>query len=99
MTGVLRGSQTEGARGKDTCLSVPELYVATCYHADVFIPLTGEQRTCPGQQFALTNAAYALVRICQKFVHIESFDEPGRERRMTFGLAQLHMDGVKVRFT
>jgi len=54
-------------------------------------------RACLGQQFALTSSAYTLVRICQNFERIE--DNNGDEApRMTIGLVNMKLDGVKVRF-
>lgn len=36
-----------------------------------FLPFSGGPRICPGQQFALTGAAYITVRLLQKFDRIE----------------------------
>nr|B8QHP3.1 RecName: Full=Cytochrome P450 52-E3; Short=CYP52-E3; AltName: Full=Cytochrome P450 monooxygenase CYP52-E3 [Starmerella bombicola]ACD75400.1 cytochrome P450 monooxygenase CYP52-E3 [Starmerella bombicola]AIY55346.1 cytochrome P450 monooxygenase CYP52-E2 [Wickerhamiella domercqiae] len=36
-----------------------------------YIPFNGGPRICLGQQFALTEASYTLVRICQEFSRIE----------------------------
>jgi len=94
------GAQTGSKVGRIrrvSSLSMLELYVTDVPYAGDFVALTCKQRTCPGQQFALTSAAYALVRICQRFVHIESLTGASTPR-MTYGLAQMHMDGVKVQF-
>lgn len=96
MSGAQKGLKA-GRLRKATSLSMLELYVAEGPYAGGTVALIYEQRTCPGQQFALTSAAYAMVRICQKFVHIESFPGPNTPR-MTHGIAQMHMDGVKVQF-
>jgi hypothetical protein len=82
---------------KGTIHSTPALYVSEY----VFLALStnrNSQKTCPGQQFALVSASYAIVRICQAFSGLEDFNRAGEPPRMTFGIVQLHMDGVKIRF-
>ncbi|KAF6232474.1 hypothetical protein HO173_009354 [Letharia columbiana] len=44
-----------------------------------FLPFNGGPRICPGQQFALTEASYTIVRLCQQFSKIEVV--PGQEDR------------------
>ena len=45
-----------------------------------YIPFNGGPRICIGQQFALTEAGYSIVRIMQQFGEIENRDpEPFRE--------------------
>lgn len=39
-----------------------------------FLPFNGGPRICLGQQFALTEAGYVIVRMLQKFDKIENFD-------------------------
>ena len=39
-----------------------------------YLPFNGGPRICLGQQFALTEAGYVLVRLLQKYDSIESLD-------------------------
>ncbi|KAA8906000.1 putative cytochrome P450 family protein [Sphaerosporella brunnea] len=45
-----------------------------------YLPFSGGPRICPGQQFALTEASYIVVRFCQRYKSIEKAlgesDEP-----------------------
>jgi cytochrome P450 len=46
-----------------------------------YIPFSGGPRICIGQQFALTEAKYVIVRLLQTFKKLESRDpEPWREK-------------------
>ena len=46
-----------------------------------FLPFNGGPRICLGQQFALTEAAYVIARLLQKFERLENADERGGEVR------------------
>jgi cytochrome P450 len=62
-----------------------------------YLPFNGGPRVCLGQQFALTEASYATVRLCQAFSGIESRDEePWREFLM---LTCVSLNGAKVVLT
>lgn len=39
-----------------------------------YLPFNGGPRICVGQQFALTEASYTIVRLCQEFVGVECRD-------------------------
>ena len=47
-----------------------------------------------GQQFALTEAGYAIVRLCQEFKGLE--DRDGGVWREQVGLTTASADGVRV---
>ncbi|KAJ5713476.1 n-alkane-inducible cytochrome P450 [Penicillium malachiteum] len=62
-----------------------------------YIPFNGGPRICIGQQFALTEASYTIVRILQEFESIESRDsEPFKE---LIGLTLSMKNGAKVALT
>lgn len=59
-----------------------------------YLPFNGGPRICLGQQFALTEASYTTVRLCQAFDKIESRDpEPWRE---SLALTCTNLGGAKV---
>ncbi|KAJ5740215.1 n-alkane-inducible cytochrome P450 [Penicillium malachiteum] len=62
-----------------------------------YIPFNGGPRICIGQQFALTEASYTIVRILQDFESLESRDsEPFKE---LVGLTLSMKNGAKVALT
>ncbi|KAJ6036770.1 n-alkane-inducible cytochrome P450 [Penicillium herquei] len=62
-----------------------------------YIPFNGGPRICIGQQFALTEASYTIVRILQEFESLESRDsEPFKE---LIGLTLSMKNGAKVALT
>jgi len=59
-----------------------------------YLPFNGGARICVGQQFALTEASYTIVRLLQEFAGIENRDkEPWMEQ---FGLTTASLHGTKV---
>jgi len=59
-----------------------------------YLPFNGGPRICVGQQFALTEASYAIVRLVQHFSALESRDpEPWTE---LFGMTTASFRGTKV---
>jgi cytochrome P450 len=70
-----------------------------------YLPFNGGPRICIGQQFALTEAGYTIVRLTQKFARIESagntWDAPAKGGlgivRHNLSLTTCPADGVKLR--
>lgn len=63
-----------------------------------FVPFSGGARICLGQQYALTEASYLLVRLVQRFDRIEFMGEAkGGRMKKGLGLTMFPADGVKVR--
>jgi cytochrome P450 len=70
-----------------------------------YLPFNGGPRICIGQQFALTEAGYVLVRLCQRFEEVQgvgnSWDDPKDGGmgyvRFKVTLTGMPADGVKVR--
>lgn len=65
-----------------------------------FLPFSGGSRICLGQQFALTEASYVLVRMLQSFDAVEPVGERKEMERLRkgLGLTMWPADGVPVRF-
>ncbi|KAH8646971.1 putative cytochrome P450 alkane hydroxylase [Tricladium varicosporioides] len=58
-----------------------------------YLPFNGGPRICLGQQFALTEAGYTIVRFAQEF---KSLEFKGSEWKERLGLSLASLDGVKV---
>jgi len=63
-----------------------------------FLPFNGGPRICLGQQFALTEASFVLVRMLQQFDAIEPTDRAQMQKlKKELGITMWAADGVKVR--
>lgn len=60
-----------------------------------FLPFNGGPRICIGQQLALTEASYVVVRLMQMFLEIESFEKEYPPKNRTFMTMKLK-DGVNI---
>ena len=60
-----------------------------------FLPFNGGPRICLGQQFALTEASYIIVRLIQMFPNLSSFCEKYPPRKSSH-LTMCHQDGVFI---
>ena len=59
--------------GKDADEFVPERWIGR-RHGWEYLPFNGGPRTCPGQQFALTEAAFVTIKVLQRFDRLENLD-------------------------
>ncbi|KAG0651618.1 Cytochrome P450 monooxygenase himC [Hyphodiscus hymeniophilus] len=59
-----------------------------------YLPFNGGPRVCVGQQFALTEASYAIVRLLQEFAVVE--DRDGGPFVEQLSLTMVSANGVKV---
>lgn len=59
-----------------------------------YLPFNGGPRICVGQQFALTEASYTIVRLLQVFKGIETWDHRPWEEQL--GLTVCCAHGVEV---
>jgi cytochrome P450 len=76
----------------------PERFAERTIPAWQFLPFSGGPRVCLGQQFALVEASFALVRLLQRFDKVEPVDgEEMRRMRKGIGLVMWPADGVRVR--
>lgn len=60
-----------------------------------YLPFNGGPRICLGQQFALMEASYTTVRLCQAFCGIKSRDVDGIWRE-NLTLTCVNLNGAKV---
>lgn len=65
-----------------------------------YIPFNGGPRICLGQNFALTEIAYAMTRLLQRFSALENHDDPpvGSDMGMRYDIILTPRHGVKVKF-
>ena len=62
-----------------------------------YLPFNGGPRICVGQQFALTEASYTIVRLVQHFSSIQNRDpQPWKE---LLGMTTASLNGTKVSMT
>jgi cytochrome P450 len=83
--------------GDDALEFRPERWEEAGVHSWDYLPFNGGPRICLGQQFALTETAFTLVRICQTFSDI--IPDPKHTKLKHFAqLTTSVSQGVPVRF-
>lgn len=63
-----------------------------------FLPFNGGPRVCIGQQYALTEAAYTIVRLLQTFDKIEARDAEPWQEHLGVTLSSCHGTKVALRY-
>ncbi len=87
--------RTEDFWGQDANEFRPERWIGRKVGWE-YLPFNGGPRICLGQQFALTSASFATVRLLQRFDRIENLDtEMGDKQNAT--LTACSASGVKIR--
>ncbi|KAK3678203.1 hypothetical protein LTR78_002299 [Recurvomyces mirabilis] len=84
--------------GKDALLFNPGRWERRLPFSWQFVPFSGGPRICLGQQFALVETSYVLVRLLQRYDAVRAVDrEQMTKMRKGIGLAMWPADGVKVK--
>ncbi|EEA22186.1 Protein kinase alk2 [Talaromyces marneffei ATCC 18224] len=74
----------------------PERWEENGRHGWEYLPFNGGPRICLGQQYALTEASYVLVRLLQRFDHVTNAQPEVPSPCMKLALTAYHARGVKV---
>ncbi|RLV94484.1 Cytochrome P450 52A13 [Spathaspora sp. JA1] len=82
--------------GKDAKEFNPERWESLDKLGWQYLPFNGGPRICLGQQFALTEIAYVVVRLVQMFPNLESRDERPYPPMKACELTLRHNDGVYI---
>ncbi|CAI5757380.1 unnamed protein product [Candida verbasci] len=82
--------------GKDASIFRPERWGNMPKLGWAYLPFNGGPRICLGQQFALTEASYVIVRLAQMFPTLISRDNKPDPCNKLVHLTMSHMDGVWV---
>ncbi|KAJ9490202.1 hypothetical protein VN97_g3076 [Penicillium thymicola] len=84
--------------GKDATSFRPERWEENAKHGWEYLPFNGGPRICLGQQYALTEASYTVVRLMQHFDTLENADtHPRQEPIKLSNLTMSHYFGVPIR--
>ncbi|KAI9372755.1 cytochrome P450 [Aspergillus egyptiacus] len=62
-----------------------------------YLPFNGGPRICLGQQYALTEASYTIVKLMQRFTTLENGDPSLKEPIIASNLTMAHGSGVMIR--
>nr|AGZ83172.1 alkane-inducible cytochrome P450 52A3 [Saccharomyces cerevisiae] len=82
--------------GKDANVFRPERWANLNKLGWAYLPFNGGPRICLGQQFALTEASYVIVRLAQNFPNLVSKDDRPYPPAKSVHLTMCHQDGVFV---
>ncbi|KAK6463774.1 cytochrome P450 52A3 [Scheffersomyces coipomensis] len=82
--------------GKDADDFKPDRWINPPKLGWAYVPFNGGPRICLGQQFALTEASYVVVRLLQLFSKLDSKDEGPYPPRKMVHLTMCHQEGVFV---
>lgn len=94
---VLLMHHNQAIWGPDASIFRPERWgEAGCPKGWEYLPFNGGPRICLGQQYALTEAAYVIVRLIQEFDEIEWRDEKGLPVLFKTHITMSLGDGLRV---
>ncbi|ABN65681.2 Cytochrome P450 52A6 (CYPLIIA6) (Alkane-inducible P450-ALK3) [Scheffersomyces stipitis CBS 6054] len=85
--------------GEDAEVFKPERWAENRKLGWAYLPFNGGPRICLGQQFALTEASYVVVRLIQMFPNIVSKDDGPYPPRKSVQLTMCLQDGVKIQMS
>lgn len=85
--------------GKDADQFRPERWAENLKLGWAYLPFNGGPRICLGQQFALTEASYVVVRLIQMFPNLVSAYEGEYPPKKMLHLTLSMFDGVPVKMT
>ncbi|KAL2832481.1 cytochrome P450 [Aspergillus cavernicola] len=83
--------------GPDADSFRPERWEENAKRGWEYLPFNGGPRICLGQQYALTEASYTMVKLMQRFTTVENGDPGLKGPIVDSKLTMVHGDGVKVR--
>lgn len=83
--------------GEDAEEFVPERWAEGKARGWEYLPFNGGPRICLGQQYALTEAGYVLVRLAQMFDTLENADDKPEPPVKQHALTMSHLTGVHVK--
>ena len=85
--------------GKDSFEFVPERWENSPKLGWAYLPFNGGPRICLGQQFALTEASYVIVRLAQMFPNLSSSYNGPEPCRKLVHLTMSLMDGAEIQMS
>ncbi|KAL4804012.1 cytochrome P450 [Aspergillus unguis] len=83
--------------GPDAETFRPERWEENAKRGWDYLPFNGGPRICLGQQYALTEASYTMVKLLQRFSTVENGEPERQQPLIRSTLTMCHADGVRVR--